>query len=113
MSFSHITTHVLDAASGQPAEGVAVVLESLMGAVAVRIASGTTDADGRIGDLGPPRLTPGPYRVVFDTAGYFESQGVPTFYPQVAVTVLITADSTHDHVPLLLSPFSYTTYRGS
>jgi len=103
---SLVTTHVLDTAAGRPAQGVPVRLES-GGAL---IASGHTDDDGRIRDLGPERLDPGVYRLVFDTAAYLGPDG---FFPEITVTFRITDPGAHHHVPVLLSPFAYSTYRGS
>ncbi|MFT4156706.1 MAG: hydroxyisourate hydrolase [Microbacterium sp.] len=105
---SHLTTHILDAASGFPAAGVAVVLHTSDG---TEIERGVTDDDGRLG-IGPEVLTPGEYTLVFDTAGYFAGRGVETFYPSVSVAFTVS-DRPHYHVPLLLSPFAYSTYRGS
>ncbi len=99
MSFS---THVLDAVTGRPAEGVAVRLEHA-GEV---VADGRTDADGRIKGWNPG---PGVNRVVFDTGAYLAD----TFYPEVVITFTVTDPAAHYHVPLLLSPFAYSTYRGS
>ncbi|MFC3995496.1 hydroxyisourate hydrolase [Nocardiopsis sediminis] len=112
---SHVTTHVLDTALGRPAAGVQVVLEA---ADATRtrwspIASGITDADGRITDLGPDRLSAGVHRLVFDTGRYFADTGRTGFYPEVTVAFDLTDEDAHHHVPLLLSPFGYSTYRGS
>lgn len=107
---SAVTTHVLDTVEGRPAAGVAVVLEHLDGR---RLAAGVTDADGRLTDLGPARLEPDSYRLRFDTAAYFAAKRVDTFYPEVAVTFMIVDPDRHHHVPLLLSPFGYSTYRGS
>jgi 5-hydroxyisourate hydrolase len=104
---SHITTHVLDAAKGVPASGVDVTLEQRVGAAWQVIGSGTTDGDGRISDLGPEQVAVGRYRVTFDTSAY------STFYPEVSVVVQISDGTAHYHVPLLLSPFAYSTYRGS
>ncbi|WP_284252457.1 hydroxyisourate hydrolase [Litorihabitans aurantiacus] len=105
--------HVLDAATGRPASGVAVVLTDEGGA---EIARGETDADGRAG-LGPARLAAGTYELAFATGAYFAARGVAAFHPRVRVTFALAdeADGSprHHHVPLLLSPFSYTTYRGS
>jgi 5-hydroxyisourate hydrolase len=106
---SHVTTHVLDAALGRPAADVPVVLISDDGIV---LDTGVTNADGRIGELGPERLEPGIYRLVFDTAVYFTASGQTGFYPRVTIDFEITSD-THYHVPVLLSPFAYSTYRGS
>jgi 5-hydroxyisourate hydrolase len=102
---SHVTTHVLDAALGRPAAGVAVTLSS-----SDVIATGTTDADGRVAALGPDHLPPGSYNITFDTAAYFGD--TPHFYPSVTIDFVIL-DASHYHVPLLLSPFAYSTYRGS
>lgn len=110
---SAVTTHVLDAARGQPAAGLEISLEGTNGVGWELIAAGETDADGRVGQLGPTRLDPGDYRLTFGTGDYFDRQGVPTFYPQAQITFRITDPDQHYHVPLLLSPFAYSTYRGS
>ena len=107
---SYVTTHVLDATAGRPAAGIAVTLAAADGAP---VAAGITDADGRIADLGPDRLTPGDYRIDFRTGDYFAGRGQETFYPQVSIVFSVSADQGHYHVPLLLSPFAYSTYRGS
>ncbi|WP_084038162.1 hydroxyisourate hydrolase [Demequina sp. NBRC 110053] len=109
---SFVTTHVLDAVSGEPAAGVAVTLSERGGEGWEPVASGVTDADGRIGDLGPDRLDEGVYQVRFDTGMYFSTRDVATFYPEVLITFEVAGGS-HYHVPLLLSPFAYSTYRGS
>jgi 5-hydroxyisourate hydrolase len=101
-----VTTHVLDAALGRPAAGVGVRLERADGTV---VAESRTDDDGRVGDLGAPQ--PGEHRLVFATGEWFAGQGRETFYPEVVVT--FTLGEGHHHVPLLLSPFAYSTYRGS
>jgi 5-hydroxyisourate hydrolase len=110
---SHLTTHVLDAATGAPAVGVAVELADSRG---LPIDAGDTDSDGRA-NLGPELLPAGEYTLAFRTGAYFAALGMDTFYPFVTVTfsVEIAADGTsrHYHVPLLLSPFAYSTYRGS
>ena len=110
---SHLTTHVLDAATGVPAVGVAVELADARG---VPVDDGVTDADGRA-SLGPELLPAGEYTLAFRTGAYFAARDVETFYPVVTVTftVVVAADGTsrHYHVPLLLSPFAYSTYRGS
>lgn len=105
---SHVTTHVLDVALGAPARGVAVRLDGADG----EVARGRTDADGRVGELGPAELTAGVYRLVVDTGAYFAGAGRETFYPEVVVAFRITGRE-HYHVPVLLSPFGYSTYRGS
>jgi 5-hydroxyisourate hydrolase len=104
---THLSTHVLDAVSGRPAVGIAVTLTAADG---VALASAHTDADGRVAALADG-LAPGVYRLTFDTASYFA--GTPTFYPEVTITFEATPDSSKYHVPLLLSPFAYSTYRGS
>ncbi|GAA4267491.1 hydroxyisourate hydrolase [Frondihabitans peucedani] len=106
---SHVTTHVLDSSVGRPAAGVAVELQDATG---VTLATGTTDADGRVADLGPDSLAPAAYRLVFATGEYFAASGTPAFYPRVTLDFSV-ADGAHYHVPLLLSPFAYSTYRGS
>ena len=110
MAEGYVTTHVLDAARGRPAGGVAVQLLASDGAWRP-IAEAVTDADGRASQLGPERLAPGDYRLRFDTGAYFDAQQVPTFYPEAVVTIRVGEE--HCHVPLLLSPFAYSTYRGS
>lgn len=106
-----LSTHVLDATTGRPATGVAVTLEQRDGDGWQPVAHGTTDADGRIRPLGDPAA--GVHRITFDSGGYFAGRGVATFYPQVSVVFEITDAAEHHHVPLLLSPFAYSTYRGS
>lgn len=108
---STVTTHVLDSALGRPAVGVGVRLEA--GPGHAEIAAGRTDPDGRIGDLGPDELPAGTYRLVFDTAGYFATTGQPGFYPEVVIAFTVVDPAEHYHVPLLLAPFAYSTYRGS
>ena len=113
---STISTHVLDTATGRPAEGVRVVLERVGddgdGAVA---GSGTTDADGRVTALLPPGvpLAAGTWRLRFDTGDWFARAGRDAFYPEITVLFRVAAGDGHYHVPLLLSPFGYSTYRGS
>ncbi len=110
-----ITTHVLDTSLGKPAAGLAVVLERRQGGGWQRVNSAVTGADGRTPELLPPSATiaPGTFRLVFDTGAYFRAQGVAAFYPEVAVAFEIQNPTEHHHVPLLLSPFGYSTYRGS
>jgi len=108
-----LSTHVLDAARGVPAAGVRVRLDRFDAAAWVPVSTGVTDRDGRLRDwLAPGVFGPGTYRLTFDTGGYFADQQVATFYPEVAVTFTAADDGPH-HVPLLLSPFAYSTYRGS
>ncbi|MCW0215017.1 MAG: hydroxyisourate hydrolase [Pseudonocardia sp.] len=104
-----ISTHVLDAALGRPAAGVPVSLTTPDGAVH----AGVTDDDGRVGDLLTGELTAGTHRVTFDTAAYFAASGQDGFFPEVTLAFTVDPQRGHHHVPLLLSPFSYTTYRGS
>jgi 5-hydroxyisourate hydrolase len=104
---STLSTHVLDAVRGVPAAGVTVTLYQR----ARQLDSGETDADGRIRALGDA-LEPGTYRLVFDTGAYFARREVDTFYPEVVVAFVVTEER-HYHVPLLLSPFAFSTYRGS
>ncbi|MFL6161065.1 MAG: hydroxyisourate hydrolase [Jatrophihabitantaceae bacterium] len=106
-----LSTHVLDAAAGRPAPAVAVTLESWAENGWTLAAAANTDADGRIADLGTPGS--GMHRLRFDTGGYFAARGVATFYPEVSVVFEVTDPEQHYHVPLLLSPFAYSTYRGS
>lgn len=108
---SGITTHVLDTSLGKPAEGIRVKLQC-EGAV---VGSGITDGDGRVRDLvaeGTP-LQEGAYRLTFSVGEYFEATGREAFYPEIVVNFRIAAGSGNCHVPLLLSPFGYSTYRGS
>jgi len=104
---SRVTTHVLDASRGRPAVGVAVTLSGPGGVVA----TGVTDDDGRVRDLGPEELPEGDYRIEFATGEWFATQGVDAFYPRVVIDFRLGAG--HHHVPLLLSLFAYSTYRGS
>lgn len=111
---SPITTHVLDTALGCPAGGLAIQLSSKTEAGWRVLAEGTTNADGRIADLlEPGSLKAGDYRMLFDTGAYLEAAGRPVFYPQVVIDFRITTPEQHYHVPLLLAPFGYSTYRGS
>ena len=114
---SRITTHVLDTASGRPAEGVPVVLERAdpNGGGWELVGRGTTDADGRQRALAPDgrRLAGGTYRLTFDTGAYFTRTGVRAFFPEVSVVFAIDEGEEHNHVPLLVAPYGYSTYRGS
>jgi 5-hydroxyisourate hydrolase len=106
-----LSTHVLDAMTGMPAAGVAVRVESLVDGRWQAAGEATTDADGRVRELGNPSV--GVHRITFDTAGYFARTGVRGFYPEVTVTFEVVDADAHHHVPLLLSPFAFSTYRGS
>ena len=112
---SAITTHVLDTSRGRPAAGVPVSLEVEAAGGWKLIGKGKTDADGRISNLVPDETPPetGTYRLIFDTAKYFENQQAEGFYPRVTIIFQIKDAGQHYHVPLLLSPFGYSTYRGS
>ena len=106
---THVSTHVLDAVTGRPAAGVPVTLSDAHGAV---LADAHTDDDGRVGDLYTGELS-GIYRLRFDTAAYFTARGVRGFYPEIVIAFEITDTTGKYHVPILLSPYAYSTYRGS
>jgi 5-hydroxyisourate hydrolase len=109
-----ISTHVLDAVSGGPAPGMELRLERVEGTQAAAVGRGATNADGRCPELTDGlRLEVGTYRLRFETGEYFARTDTPTFYPVVVLTFEVTDAAAHYHVPLLLSPFSYSTYRGS
>lgn len=112
---SVITTHVLDTARGRPAEGVRVVLEAQIGGSWNTIGSGRTDTDGRVREGLAPRgaVSGGTYRLRFDTGAYFGALGLEAFFPEVSIVFTINDPTKPHHVPLLLSPFGYSTYRGS
>ena len=103
-----ISTHVLDTTLGRPAVGVTVRLEALDGTL---LDEKQTDADGRVADFAGAAAEPAAYRLRFDTGGYFAAE--EAFYPEVVLTFRIADPQQHYHVPLLLSPFAYSTYRGS
>ncbi len=116
MHRSPITTHILDTALGCPAAGVALQLDKVDASGQwVTLASGTTNSDGRVADLLPSDhvLQPGCYRMRFQTGGYFARNKSAGFYPYADVVFEITDTKSHYHIPLLLSPFGYSTYRGS
>ena len=110
-----LSTHVLDATTGRPAAGVQVRLERGDDSGWVLAGAGQTDADGRLRLAAPGAadFDPGVYRITFGTGAYFTARGLASFYPEVTITFEITARDEHYHVPLLLSPFAYSTYRGS
>lgn len=114
MPTSPLTTHVLDTSTGRPAGGLAVRLERREGDDFRELARGATNDDGRIADLLPPgALVAGVYRLCFATAAYFAQDGRTGFYPEITIDFEVTRPAEHHHVPLLLSPFGYSTYRGS
>ncbi len=109
-----LSTHVLDATSGKPAVGVGILLESFRDGGWTEVATGLTDDDGRLKDWLPADLPGvGTHRLLFDTGAYFTRMGVASFYPAVTITFVIDDPRQHYHVPLLLSPFAYSTYRGA
>jgi 5-hydroxyisourate hydrolase len=112
---SAITTHVLDTSRGRPAKGVPVTLEVEAAGGWELVGKGTTNADGRIPDLVAEEITldAGVYRLIFETATYFAAQGTEGFYPSVTIVFKFDDPAQHYHVPLLLNPFGYSTYRGS
>ncbi|WP_299168748.1 hydroxyisourate hydrolase [uncultured Arthrobacter sp.] len=113
MSRSHVTTHVLDTGTGRPAVGIAARLHRQAPDDWEEVAQGTTDDDGRITSLGPTALEAGTYRIDFETGPYFAATGTETFFPSVSLIFELTDPAQHYHVPLLISPFAYSTYRGS
>jgi 5-hydroxyisourate hydrolase len=112
---SAITTHVLDLATGRPAEGLAVRLERReRGGGWTLLAERRTDPDGRARDLlAPGALAAGVWRLTFETGAWFAARGTRTFLPEAAITFEVFDPAQHHHVPLLLSPFGFSTYRGS
>ena len=114
-SRSPITTHVLDTRTGTPAIGMAIELESLVHDQWKSLGRGVTDTSGRVTTLLPSdfSLSIGKYRMHFDTATYFQLQSIAHFYPSVSIEFEVQTPSEHYHIPLLISPFGYSTYRGS
>ena len=113
-----ISTHVLDTSRGRPAANIMVILERLAAegvASTLVMTRARTDADGRVRELlrDGGSLGVGRYRLTFDTGSYFASAGVEPFYPAVVVTFIVRDTSQHYHIPLLLSQYGYSTYRGS
>ncbi len=111
---SQITTHILDTTQGKPAAGVIIILLEQRDGGWQKIATGQTNSDGRIPDLLPPEevLPTGIYKLKFETKPYFDSLGIKSFYPFVEVVFELN-DLAHYHVPLLLNPYGYSTYKGS
>ena len=112
---TQITSHVLDTARGVPARDLLITLQRRLGDDWLMLGSSSTDADGRVADFagGDEVLPGGVYRLTFYTGDYHEGLGQSGFYPHVDVAFEIAGDGQHCHVPLLLSPFGYSTYRGS
>jgi 5-hydroxyisourate hydrolase len=111
---SKLTTHVLDTALGRPAEGITIVLSSLEGESFKEIGRGTTNSDGRVKEImGERELATGTYKMTFHTKDYLAKTNRQGFYPYVDVVFEVTRPDQHHHIPLLLSPFGYSTYRGS
>jgi 5-hydroxyisourate hydrolase len=115
---SLITTHVLDTATGRPAAGVPVRLERAGAAGWAEIGSASTDRDGRVREIGPSTVGPGTYRLVFDTRAYVHAQQPGSspeqaFFPEVSITFTVRDQARTYHVPLLISPFSFSAYLGS
>lgn len=112
---TRITTHILDLSRGKPAPNVEVTLERAgPDRRWQRLGAARTDANGRIADFpGAGELIAGAHRLRFAVAAYFDSQSIKAFFPSVEITFDVTSPSEHHHVPLLLSPFGYSTYRGS
>ncbi len=114
MSRGGLTTHVLDTARGRPAAGLLVTVEARAGDGWTRLGGGVTDPDGRVPGLVPDgALAAGVHRLTFATGDWFAAEGLDGFYPQVQVVCRIDDPGAHYHVPLLLSPYGYSTYRGS
>ena len=107
-----LSSHVLDATRGGPAQGVTVQWDRRDDGAWVPVQHAVTDRDGRVAGFGAG-TTVGVHRLVFDSGGYFAGQGSTTFYPEVIVVFEVTDSAAHYHVPVLLSPFAYSTYRGS
>ena len=110
---AQITTHILDTSRGQPAAGLSVSLAMYAGDGWTEVAAAAADGDGRIANLLPPGVSPaaGVSRLRFETADYFGRHQTATFYPHVDVVFTVDEEG-HYHVPLLISPFGYSTYRG-
>ncbi|HET7499386.1 MAG TPA: hydroxyisourate hydrolase [Kofleriaceae bacterium] len=109
-----ITTHVLDTSAGCPGRGIAVELEHLDRGAWQRVGAGTTDGDGRLRTLTPAGpVAPGTYRLRFHTGAYLAASHQAGFFPVVEIQFEVSDGAQHYHVPLLLSPYGYSTYRGS
>ncbi len=114
LKVSQLTTHVLDTTAGKPGKDITIRLRQWKNGFWQTMAQAVTNADGRIGDLLPPNkiVKAGDYKMVFDTGEYFKTNNVKGFYPSVEIDFTVF-DAEHYHVPLLINPFGYSTYRGS
>ena len=110
---TRITSHVLDTSTGRPASGLTVQLEHSGSGTSAPLAAATTDADGRVHDWLPGGVPPGRYRLVFETGAWFRTAGREGLYPEVVIDFEVQDGVPHYHLPLLLSPFGYSTYRGT
>lgn len=110
-----ISTHVLDTSIGRPAASITVQLQRQHGAARTDVSKAVTDRDGRVSALFPPSAPAGAggYRLTFDVGEYFRARGVESFYSKVSIDFVVRDVAAHYHVPLLLSPYGYSTYRGT
>jgi 5-hydroxyisourate hydrolase len=108
-----LSTHVLDVARGLPAAGISIALYALAGETRTIIARAVTNPDGRTDAPIAGNLSAGPYELIFSVAPYFAANGVAAFYADIPIRFTLPADGTHYHLPLLLAPWGYSTYRGS
>lgn len=114
VSANPLTSHVLNTATGQPAANMKISLHKLQEGAWQEIAAKVTNSDGRAGHfLSQESFTEGTYKMFFDTGAYFKQLAVKGFYPYVEIVFVIEKPQDHYHIPLLISPFGYTTYRGS
>jgi 5-hydroxyisourate hydrolase len=108
-----LSTHVLDTSTGQPAAGITVMLFAVDGNVRTHVSTAVTNADGRTDNPMAVALSPGMYELIFSVAPYFATRNIPAFYDEIAVRFHIEDINRKYHVPLLLAPWGYSTYRGS
>lgn len=109
-----ISTHVLDTAAGRPASAVSIQLLRQQGSTWIEVFRGETNDDGRVPSMVPATsVPPGAYRLTFDAGDYFQRRNVESFYTTITIDFVVRDASVHYHVPLLVSPFGYSTYRGS
>ena len=110
---TRITTHVLDTSQGKPAAGIRVRLDRVEKSGSEELARAETDSEGRVRDWVQTPLAAGRYRIVFETGPWFRASGRETLYPEIVIHIDVSDSEPHYHVPLLLAPFGYSTYRGS